>query len=223
MGVVDRIAATEGADRIRESGNISAQVHALVLEHVQRGDLAPDEKLVDINLAKRLNISRMPVREALVRLVNEGYLVGTSRGFALAQLDARAIADIFEIRRLIEPHAAALVASAIDAAGLAELDESFALFEGSRPGGKLDEMRRGLTDFRLVWTRYISNSRLAATISRFADHCQIVRAAALHDGPTQALVGRLIGNLLESFRAHDPAAAHRAITVLLDESERHLA
>ncbi|WP_353038913.1 GntR family transcriptional regulator [Mesorhizobium sp. M1300] len=50
--------------------------------------MAPGQKLVDVDIAARLGISRMPVRDALMQLVHEGYLVGTTRGFTLPTLTA---------------------------------------------------------------------------------------------------------------------------------------
>ncbi len=41
----------------------------------------------------------MPAREALLRLANEGYLVGTTRGFVTPRLGLDDIREIFEVRR----------------------------------------------------------------------------------------------------------------------------
>src|SRR5271154_4432436 len=81
-----------------------------ILGRLQRGQVGAHERLVDTSLAVELNVSRMPVREALLRLVHEGYLVGTPRGFMLPQLSVRDIAEIFEVRKLLEPRAAAAAA-----------------------------------------------------------------------------------------------------------------
>ena len=43
--------------------------------------LKPGERLSEIELAERLGVSRTPVREALSRLVNDGFLAPVSRGF----------------------------------------------------------------------------------------------------------------------------------------------
>jgi hypothetical protein len=51
--------------------------------------------------------SRMPAREALLRLTNERYLVGTTRGFVTPRLSLEDIRDIFAVRLLLEPRAAA--------------------------------------------------------------------------------------------------------------------
>ncbi|MEJ2378309.1 MAG: GntR family transcriptional regulator [Pseudolabrys sp.] len=84
-------------ERIREN----------IRHQIQHGEIGPAACLVDVEMADRLGVSRVPVREALLQLVNEGYLVGTTRGFVLPKLSAQDIGDIFEVRKLLEPRAAA--------------------------------------------------------------------------------------------------------------------
>ena len=78
------------------------------LGRIQRGELAEEDRLVDTAIAAEFNVSRMPVRDALMRLAHEGYLASSTRGFTLPELTPRQILEIFELRRLIEPRAAAL-------------------------------------------------------------------------------------------------------------------
>src|ERR1700744_2293874 len=87
--------------------SLRVRVYKEVLEKLQRGEIGTEDRLVDVALAATLGVSRMPVREALMQLTHEGYLVGTSRGFMVATLTAGEVADIFEVRRLLEPRAAA--------------------------------------------------------------------------------------------------------------------
>jgi DNA-binding GntR family transcriptional regulator len=60
-----------------------------------RGEVGPDVRLVDHAIAVEMGVSRMPVREALMQLGREGYLESTSRGFALPNLSAERIAEVF--------------------------------------------------------------------------------------------------------------------------------
>lgn len=63
----------------------------------------PGERLAELDLAKRLKVSRTPIREALNRLVTEGFLTFTpNRGFQCRPLDAKEIFDLYEVRRALE-------------------------------------------------------------------------------------------------------------------------
>ena len=100
----------------------SDRVYDLVVDRIQRGDVGRDDRLVDVAIAADLGISRMPVRDALMRLVHEGYLERTTRGFMLPSLTRREVLEVFEIRRLLEPRAAALAAQALDGRQIAGLE-----------------------------------------------------------------------------------------------------
>ena len=86
------------------------RIHDALRSRLLQGEIAPDMRLVDHAIAAEMGVSRMPVREALMQLVSEGYLESTSRGFALPNLTPDRIAEVFVLRRLLEPHAVAGVA-----------------------------------------------------------------------------------------------------------------
>src|SRR5690606_23291667 len=86
-----------------------------------------------------LGVSRMPARDALMRLAAEGYLVPTTRGFVLPRLTPGEILEVFELRRLLEPRAAALAAQAMrdDVVAVMEkavADGAAAVAAGDGPG-----------------------------------------------------------------------------------------
>lgn len=71
------------------------------------GDLRNGERLGEEELAEALGISRTPVREALRRLAAEGLVeVLPNRGARVSVWDENDVADIFELRVLLESHAA---------------------------------------------------------------------------------------------------------------------
>ena len=62
----------------------------------------PGQKINEVALAKELEISRTPLREALNRLVAEGLLMDRERGFSVPGLEPEVIFDLFEARVEIE-------------------------------------------------------------------------------------------------------------------------
>jgi len=65
--------------------------------------LRPGERLNEIELSKRLGVSRTPLREALNRLSTEGFLrFIPGRGFYCRELNPKEIFDLFELRKAIE-------------------------------------------------------------------------------------------------------------------------
>lgn len=74
-------------------------------------EFKPDSRLNESELAKRLQTSRTPLREALNRLVAEGFLTTQAgQGFFCRSLTSKEIMDLYEARAAIECEAARLAA-----------------------------------------------------------------------------------------------------------------
>lgn len=168
--------------------NLSERIYTDLRARLQHCAIGPDERLVDLELAAAYGTSRMPAREALLKLVAEGYLVGTTRGFTVPTLSLQDIRDIFEVRRLLEPHAAADAARHIDADAITELDAALVQARASVANDDGELMILANMAFRQVWLSRVGNPRLASTIARFVDHVQTVRLATLCNPPTRKIV-----------------------------------
>ena len=82
---------------------------------VRRGILQPGERLMEIQLAEDLGVSRTPVREAIRKLEMEGYVIMMPRrGTYVADLSIRDINEVFEIRTSLESLASGLAAERIN-------------------------------------------------------------------------------------------------------------
>lgn len=70
---------------------------------ILNGMFIPGQMLRQDDVAAKLGVSRSPLREALPRLEADGILVlHPRRGYAVAALDPKEIAEVFDLRRLIE-------------------------------------------------------------------------------------------------------------------------
>lgn len=100
------------------------RVYAALRDGILDGTYAHGERLGEAELAEALGVSRTPVREALQRLGSEG-LVETlpNRGARVRTWSAQEIDNIFDLRALLEGHAAALAASRVTADNLAQMNE----------------------------------------------------------------------------------------------------
>lgn len=74
------------------------QIYQLVLDRLLRGELPPGRRVVESELAGELGVSRTPLREALFRLEQEGFLqADLARGFTVVPLTAREVREIYPI------------------------------------------------------------------------------------------------------------------------------
>jgi DNA-binding GntR family transcriptional regulator len=102
--MADREASVTSAVRVQEE----------LREAILAGSLPPGARLRAEPLAERLRTSRTPVREALILLAREGLVdIEPRRGAIVRSFDAADLADLYDVRALIEPHAARRAATRI--------------------------------------------------------------------------------------------------------------
>jgi DNA-binding GntR family transcriptional regulator len=89
---------------------------------ILRGRFPPHTQLTEVELARQLQVSRGPIREAMQRLIQEGLLrAERNRGVFVVELDSEDARDVYMARGVIERAAAAIVAQRRPEAALLEL------------------------------------------------------------------------------------------------------
>src|ERR1700722_6638063 len=95
---------------LSKPGNIRFDTRPKLAEEVTRylrdalmvGEFAPGERMAVYTLAKRLGVSTMPVREALVALASEGLLEAIPRrGFRVVKISTRGVEHIFAVHAFV--------------------------------------------------------------------------------------------------------------------------
>lgn len=202
----------------------SDRVYDLVVDRIQRGDVSHDDRLVDVAIAAELGLSRMPVRDALMRLVHEGYLERSTRGFMLPSLTRREVLEVFEIRRLLEPRAAALAARTISNAQLDDMAAAVAEAMETIETGDVPHFFRISERFRNGWLSAVPNLTLQQTIQRYLAQVQTVRLATMGNRGTLKIIVAGQHELLAAFAAHDSvAAADRILRFVIEAEAAYLA
>ena len=89
-------------------------VSDVLRQAIKDGVLKPGERLMEIRLAEELGVSRTPIREAIRKLEQEGFVVMVPRrGTYVADISLKDISQVFEIRGALEELAAGLAAERI--------------------------------------------------------------------------------------------------------------
>ena len=97
---------------------------------ILKGELKPGERLMEIQLANKLGVSRTPIREAIRKLEEEGLVIMTPRkGAVVAEITEKSLRDTLEVRRSLEKLAVRLACDRITSEGIAELKETERRFE----------------------------------------------------------------------------------------------
>jgi DNA-binding GntR family transcriptional regulator len=94
----------------RSATRLADFVYRQLFDAIVSGRIDPGERLVQEVLAEEMDVSRTPVREALLRLEAEGILESNDRGgFVVRSLDLTEARAIYELRAAVEGYAARLV------------------------------------------------------------------------------------------------------------------
>lgn len=139
------------------------------------GELSPGEVVVEPRLAEHFASSKTPVREALKRLADEGLIsVLPKKGYLVRPMTPHDLAEVLDMRMLLEPHAAAEAARRADGAAVERLRDHLQrqdeVDEDDGPLGRTQQARH----FHAEIARASRNSRLESTLHRCFE--EMVRA-----------------------------------------------
>lgn len=108
------------------------RIYEILLAEILDGSLSPGTRLIESKLALRLGVSRTPVREALFRLHQEGFvLTSIGRGFSVKPLDQNEPRELFPILATLEALGLSLAAPLV-ALDIAELRKANKALEALR-------------------------------------------------------------------------------------------
>ena len=199
----------------------------LVFENIRqaivKGIFAPGERLMEIQLADDLGVSRTPVREAIHKLELEGFVVMIPRrGTYVANLSIKDINDVYEIRISLDVLAAGLAAERIEPEELEELNRLLLEISEAARTGPMDKIVRLDTAFHDVLYKASRNDRLRNIINNLREQITGIR------GTSMRYPGRLADTLeehralVDSIAARDSERAQAAARIHLENAEHTL-
>jgi DNA-binding GntR family transcriptional regulator len=187
---------------------VGERIEALILG----GDLKPGQRINEVRLAAELRVSRAPIREACRRLERHGLVeMRPNRGAFVCTLDARDIAELYDLRAALEDLVGRRAAERCDAARLDQLAAMVA--EMARLAGASPSR-----EYFLANQRFHAAIVAAAASRHLADaYAGAAKRLALYRIGHQASPADMATSLAEhqgilaALRARDPAAAGRAL------------
>ena len=102
-------------------------------EAILKGELKPGERLMELQLASKLGVSRTPIREAIRMLQQEGLAVTIPRrGAEVAKMTEKNMEDVLQIREALEILAVQLACEKVTEQQVLKLEEAVEEFERDR-------------------------------------------------------------------------------------------
>jgi DNA-binding GntR family transcriptional regulator len=188
---------------------ITATEHVLekLRTAILAGDLPAGDTLRQEDLAARLGVSRMPVREAIKRLQSEGLVeVLPSRRVRVAALSRAEIEDIYDMRAALEPLAVGL---AVPRLTKAQLRDAAHALEAADDEEDADTFGVRNAAFHLALMSPCERPRLLNEIASLLDLSDRYQRAALRDPQHNARVREEHAVLLAAARGRDADTAAR--------------
>ena len=138
-------------------------------DRIARGQAAPGERIVELDVARELGVSRSPVREALLKLAEEGLVtILPYRGAIVAPLQRERLLELLEFRLALERFALERLIARADGAIVAELRLHVALMRAALRDGD----RRRVVDEDLAMHRALVATSGNALLERTYDSLQ---------------------------------------------------
>lgn len=183
-------------------------------EAIISGVLKPSERLMEIQLAEEMGVSRTPVREAIRKLELEGFVVMIPRkGAYVAGVSHKDVADVFEIRAALEGLAAGLAAERITDDEIEQMERVLLYKEGEERD--LELIVKSDTDFHALVYKASRNQRLVQILENLREQIQRFRATSL------AVPGR-VRDAIEEHRAIVEALANHDVEKAQELANSHI-
>lgn len=199
----------------------------LVCENIRQaiidGTFSPGERLMEIQLADEMGVSRTPVREAIRKLELEGFVVMIPRrGTYVADISIRDITEIYEIRTCLDVLSAGLAAERITDEELEVLNRLLVEIGQYIAENNMEKIVEADTAFHDILYQASRNERLRSIINNLREQLTGIR------GRSMSYPGRLVETmdehraLVDSIAARDVERAQNAARVHIENAEHTL-
>jgi len=193
---------------------LSHSVKTLLLDRIVRGEYQPGERIVESRLARELNISQSPVREALRDLAAIGLIeIASRRGARVRRPTPKELRDVSQVRSEIDALAARLAAENLDDEAADKLRSTHERMAACHGAGDYVQMSRADAEFhQLIVDASGSDAvaRVFAQLEPFArtfitftsPRVELERILQQHAGSLEALILRDPDLAAERARSH---------------------
>ncbi len=174
------------------------------------GELKPGERLMEVQLAEKMGVSRTPVREAIRKLELEGLVEMLPRkGAHVADLSVKDIMDVLEVRATLDGLASMLSATRITDEELKELKHVQSQFINYVEKDNLQGSIKKDVEFHDIIYRSSRNDKLIQIASNLREQVQRFRVIYIKDFSSTKELVKEHAEILDCILRKDPEAAQK--------------
>jgi DNA-binding GntR family transcriptional regulator len=197
--------------------DLTEQTYGVLKDRILQRQLLPGERISVDEVARGLGVSRTPVNDALKRLASEGLVeIVPRRGTFVSGLTAQEVNEWFDIRLMIELHAADRLLSRGEAhsflSSVREPLERMQLAVNHDDYNDYDNFMEGDRDFHHLLVASTCNEHLTRIYTNLNVHIQVARAHYVDSVENPRQVTQEHDAILAALERGDPAAVRLALS-----------
>ncbi|WDR01263.1 GntR family transcriptional regulator [Devosia algicola] len=209
------------AGLLQRPARLGDEVYGRIFSQIMSLDIAPGGKISVDALARELGVSQTPIREALGRLEGEGLVTKTHLvGYRAApRLSAQQFDDLYDLRLVLEPYAAAAAARKISDSDIGHLLALSGRMDGAGEWGGRDEyahFARFDMEFHDQVAVSSGNAMASEALGRLHTHVHLFRLVYHEQAIAAALAEHAV--IVSAIAARDAGGAHEAMRLHIEKS-----
>lgn len=184
---------------------------------ILKGELKPGERLMEIQLASQLGVSRTPVREAIRKLELEGLVLMIPRkGAEVAEITEKNLRDVLEVRCALEELAVQLACERMDAEGLEKLRRAADDFVSVQSNADITKVAQADVDFHDIIYMATKNDKLIQMLNNLREQMYRYRIEYLKQKDSYPRLVSEHKEIIAAIEKHDKAKAIRITSQHID-------
>ena len=159
--------------------DLPSEIYSLIRSRILTFKILQGVKISDKDIASELNVSRTPVREALIRLAGHGLVQSLhNRGFKVREFTIKEVEDIYILREALELLAVKLAYKNQDKEKIRVMQELLDRCSGLVASGNRNAFNKADEDFHKLIAEFSGNQPLKAQLDSLYDQLAILRRYA---------------------------------------------
>lgn len=204
-------------DRIKSTPNEYLPLRDVVFktlrENILKGILKPKQRLMELQLAEELGVSRTPIREAMRMLELEGLVVMIPRrGAIVAEITKKDLEDVLEVRCALEELAVALACAKITKQQIEELKQTVLEFQHAMEDNDITSLAEKDVAFHDIIFAATNNPRLIQLLNNLREQMYRYRVEYLKDKKTHIILVKEHETIIQNLEQRDVENAKKNIS-----------
>ena len=192
-----------------------------IRQAILRGEMEPGERLMEIQLAQKLGVSRTPIREAIRKLELEGLVIMIPRkGAEVAHITEKDMKDVLEVRSTLEELVVELAIKNVTDEKIEELKCANKVFESAIVSKDAVNIVEADVKFHDILYSMTNNARLIQIINNLREQMYRYRLEYVKDARTHSIIISEHNDIIKQIRDKNVPVAKTVIHQHISNQEK---